>query len=354
MNFLMILWKKMGVLLCLLLLLNCSSFSKIPLEKANPLHHTETGFRNYPYVPTASDKDILFFLRRIWGSAFHPKIPDEYLLPENEAIAHLNSLKEKNTLTWLGHSTFLLRINGKNILTDPFLTERASPFAYIGGVTRYVSTGIKIENLPSIDIIIVSHNHYDHLDEQTIDALPNKENIHVVVPLGLKAFFSERGYKNIYELDWEETTSISNIKITALPAVHDSGRGLDDEDQTLWCSWAITSGFEKYFFGGDTGYSSVFKNIAKKYKSFNLAILPIGCYEPRELLWMSHANPEEAIEIGRDINATILVAGHWGTIELSDEPHEEPPIRFRKAAKSAGISQDRIWIMKIGESRIIP
>lgn len=222
------------------------------------------------------------------------------------------------------------------------------------GVTRYAPSGIQIENLPPIDIILISHNHYDHLDKHTIDTLPNKEKIHVGVPLGLKEFFLESGYKKVHELDWEKSEMIGDIQIISLSAVHDSGRSLSDKDKTLWCSWAIVSDTDKYYFGGDTGYSPIFKSIGKKYKSFNMAILPIGAYEPRKLMWMSHVNPEEAVEMGRDINANVLVAGHWGTIELSEEPPWEPPKRFRKAAKSAGIAQERIWVMKIGETRVLP
>ncbi len=344
--------KRLGWLLCMISILSCSS-STIDTE-GKPNHHTATGFQNYPPIPAASSKGVLFFLRRVWGSIFHPEIPSDHHLSEKEAITMLNNLKGKNTLTWLGQSTYLLRINGKTILTDPFLTNRASPLSFVGGVTRYVPAGIQIKNLPPIDIILVSHNHYDHLDKRTIDSLPDKEKIHVGVPLGLGDYFLKSGYKKVHELDWEESTAIGDIQITSLPAVHDSRRGVGDKDKTLWCSWAIISSFGKYYFAGDTGYSTVFQDIGQKYKSFNLAMLPIGAYEPRELMWMSHVNPEEAIKIGMDINANVLVAGHWGTIELSDEPPWEPPKRFRTAAKSVGIDQERIWIMKIGESRIIP
>jgi N-acyl-phosphatidylethanolamine-hydrolysing phospholipase D len=344
--------KKLGKLFCVFSILSCSYSTISSAGKSN--HHTTTGFRNFPPVPSASSKRALFYLRRMWGSIFHPKVPLNHRLSEEKAINILNNLKEKNTLTWLGQSTFLLRINGKTILTDPFLTNRASPLAFIGGVTRYVPAGISIENLPPIDIILVSHNHYDHLDKRTIDALPDKQKIHIGVPLGLKKFFLKSGYIKIHELDWGESATIDEIQITALPAVHDSRRGIDDKDKTLWCSWGIISAFGKYYFAGDTGYSSIFQNIVEQYKSFNLAILPIGAYEPRELMWMSHVNPEEAIQIGMDINANVLVAGHWGTIEMSDEPHWEPPKRFSKAAESVGIDKDRIWIMKIGESRILP
>lgn len=319
-----------------------------------PEHHTAEGFRNYPFVPTSSSKGPLFVFRRIWGSAFHPDVPDDHVMSEQEAIDQLTSLKDMNTITWLGQSTFLLRIDGQTILTDPFLTNRASPVSFLGGVTRYTQPGINIENLPPIDIIIVSHNHYDHLDFHTINSLPNKLETKVAVPLGVGSIFLNSGYKDVHELDWNDKVNFGGIHLASLPAVHDSGRWLIDKDKSLWCSWAILTSTGKYYFGGDTAYSSVFKGVGEEYQSFDLAILPIGAYEPNSLMWMSHVTPEEAVKVGLDINASILVAGHWGTIELSDEPHWEPPKRFMAAAKKVGMDDEKAWVMKIGETRVLP
>ncbi len=320
--------------------------------KAN--HHTETGFQNDPYVETSSSKGIMFVLRRIWGSAFHPDVPDSHRVPERDAVSNFSRLSKDDTVTWLGHSAFILRIDGKNILTDPFLSNRASPLSFVGGVTRYAPPGISIKNLPRIHAIIISHNHYDHLDRHTICVLPNRNEIVVFVPLGLKKLFIDCGYKIVNELDWWQSAELDSIDIVALPAVHDSARSLLDKDKTLWASWAIVSGEKNYYFGGDTGYSSVFKEIGKQYGSFDLAILPIGAYQPRHLMWMSHVTPEEAVKVALDINAVNIVGGHWGTIELSDEDHWEPPKRFLSAAEIAGFEFEKIWIMKIGEVRHLP
>ena len=335
-----------------LILVGCSPLSQA--AEGKPKHHTTDGFRNYPPVTKHSHGRFAFFLRRIFRSSLPPEIPPDHVLPEEKAIAQLNSLKKKNTLTWLGHSTFLLRLDGKTILTDPFLTERASPVTW-AGPKRFVPPGISIKKLPPIDIIIISHNHYDHLDEKTVEALPGKEKMHVVVPLGLKIFFTQRGYTNVQELDWGEKTSVDNIQITSLPAVHFSARGTGDRNRTLWCSWAIVSSSGKYYFAGDTAYSStIFQNIAKEFKSFNLAIVPIGAYEPQEMMQAFHTTPEEAIRVGIDVRAKVMVASHWGTIELSEEPHWEPPRRFKEHAAKVGIPQEKIWVMKIGETRILP
>ena len=312
-------------------------------------------FRNYPPTPGPSSYgSFSFFLRRFRGSLFLPEIPPGHVLPEEKAIALLNLLKKENTLTWLGQSTFLIRLEGKTILTDPFLTERASPLTW-GGPRRFVPPGISLKKLPAIDIIIVSHNHYDHLDKTTVENLSGKEKIHVVVPLGLKIFFTQRGYTDVRELGWGKNTSVDNIQINSLPAVHFSGRGIGDRNKTLWCSWAIRFSSGKYYFAGDTAYSStIFQDIGREFKSFDLAIIPIGAYEPQEMMKAFHATPVEAIKIGMDIRAKVMVGSHWGTIELSDEPHWEPPRRFEEHAAKIGIPREQIWIMKIGETRILP
>ncbi len=328
-----------------------SSQNKETIMENQPKHHTVNGFQNYPFVETASSKGVLFYLRRFWGSIFTPDVPDGHVLSESESIHLLNSIEE-DSITWLGHASFLIKISGKTILTDPFLTEFASPVSW-AGPRRFVDFGISLDNLPAIDIMVVSHNHYDHLDDETVNRLKNKNKIHVVVPLGLKDFFTKRGYSNVTELDWGESTSIDDIELTSLPAVHDSARSTNDSDQTLWSSWAITSPKNKVLFVGDTGYSdTVFSKIGKQYDSFDYAILPIGAYEPRELMWMSHITPKEAVTIGNEVHAKKLIASHWGTISsLSDEPIWEPPKRFKKAGADGGFSEKSLWIMKIGETR---
>lgn len=316
-----------------------------------PKHHTETGFQNHPFVETAAPKGIAFYLRRFWGSIFTPDIPDGHALSEKESIQLLNSI-EGDRISWLGHATFLLRTSEVTILTDPFLTEFASPISW-AGPRRYVSSGITLGNLPPIDIVIVSHNHYDHLDDDTIRGIKNKERIHVVVPVGLKSFFTERGYIKVTELDWGESVTVGGIEVVSLPSVHDSARSTDDHNKTLWSSWAIVSANIKVFFVGDTGYSDIIYNeIGNKYGSFDYAVLPIGAYEPRELMWMSHVTPEEAISIGIDVRADRLIASHWGTVSsLSDEAPFEPPTRFKKAGIDKGFSDQNLWVMKVGETR---
>ena len=344
-----------AILILLISTFACTGISSQDNNKAvmenKPKHHTIDGFQNHPFVETAAPKGVAFYLRRFWGSVFTPDIPDGHMLSESESIRLLNSIEE-NKITWLGHASFLIRVSGKTILTDPFLTEFASPVSW-AGPRRFVDSGIPLDKLPAIDIVVVSHSHYDHLDDETVSNLKKKDKIHVVVPLGLKEFFAERGYNNVTELDWGESVSIGNIELTSLPAVHDSARSTADHNQTLWSSWAIISPESKVLFVGDTGYSdTIFREIGKQYGSFDYAILPIGAYEPRKLMWMSHITPEEAVAIGNEVHAEKLIASHWGTVSsLSDEPTWEPPERFIKAGIDGDFSEKSLWIMRVGETR---
>jgi L-ascorbate metabolism protein UlaG (beta-lactamase superfamily) len=321
--------------------------------QSKPIHHTKTGFQNHPFVETAASKGFLFYVRRFWSSIFTPDVPEGHVLSTKESSLLLNSI-QGDKISWLGHASFMLNISGLRILTDPFLTEFASPVSW-AGPRRFVESGITIKNLPQINIVLVSHSHFDHLDDYSIRSLKNKKKIHVVVPLGLKSFFEERGYETVTELDWRESVTVKGIKITSQPAVHDSARSIDDHNQTLWSSWVIESPENNVLFVGDTGYSkTVYSRIGEKYGPFDYAIVPIGAYEPRKLMWMSHVTPEEAVTIGIDVKADKLIASHWGTVSsLSDEPPFDPPKRFKKAGIEHGFYEQNIWVMKIGETRAL-
>jgi N-acyl-phosphatidylethanolamine-hydrolysing phospholipase D len=347
----------MSTFLVLVTLVACTSTSsesskEISLDN-RPKHHTSSGYQNDPFVETASSKGIFFYMRRAWDSIFVPEVPDGHELTELESLQLLNSISS-DRITWLGHASFLITTSGVTILTDPFLSKRASPVSW-AGPRRIVNLPIPINKLPAIDIVIVSHNHYDHLDDKTVRELKNKNEINVVVPLGLKSFFTERGYSKVTELDWGQSVSVEGIDITAEPNVHDSARSTSDHNETLWASWVIESLQKRILFIGDTGYSkTIFNYIGDKYDSFDFAILPIGAYEPRKLLWMSHVTPEEAVSIGIDVRAKTLISSHWGTISsLSDEPMFEPPGRFKKAGRDGGFLDEDLWIMKVGETRAV-
>jgi N-acyl-phosphatidylethanolamine-hydrolysing phospholipase D len=318
-----------------------------------PLFSRRVRFRNLPgsLLQTAGLAEFApFFLRRTLVRR-PPAIPPGHVVPIDEAIAQLSAAGPES-LTWLGHASFLLRTGGRTILTDPFLSERASPLAALGP-KRYVSAGLPLTALPALDTIVVSHNHYDHLDARTVDGVPSKDRITVAVPKGVGAFFTRRGYRDVRELDWWEETRVGNdLVLAALPASHFSGRTPFDRNRTLWASWAIASRTRKVFFAGDTGYGPVFSEIGRRIGPFDLGLVPIAAYEPSSIMRPVHCDPEEAVCVGRDVRAATLVAMHWGTIVLTDEPPFEPPGRFRAAASRAGVPDRDVWVMRIGETRI--
>jgi len=328
----------------------CKSAPTEPITD-KPKHHTAEGFKNYPLRDSESYLGVSFVMRRIWYSYFPEEMTIDYRLTEEESLKQLKNNHQPNKLTWLGHASFILQLDGQNILTAPHLTNWAGPATGIGP-ERYTPPGISIENLPPINIIVISHNHYDHLSKHTLEDIPNKSAIRIVVPLGMKQFFLDIGYTQITELDWHESVEVGSLKFTAAPAIHHSGRGLFDKDKVLWAGWVIKSKYKTVFFAGDTAYSqSAFAEIGKNYGPFDTALVPIGAYVPEELFKDNHLNPKQAVQLGKDIQAKSVVAMHWGTFNLSDEPPSEPPRLFKQAGAELGYSEDVIWVMKIGETR---
>ena len=326
-----------------------------PGAAGRPAHHLPNGlFRNPPGSPQrdVDMRTMLRFLGRMARFSRTPvTVPADHVVPERRAIAGLKILNGADSLTWLGHASFLIRIAGKVILTDPYLSDYAGPNRL--GPKRYVKSGIATQNLPPIDVLLISHNHYDHLDEVTLRHLPNKEHIQVVAPLRLGEFFLHRGFRRVVELDWQEDVSFGDVKITALPVVHWSRRTTRDTNRTLWAGFSIRGPGQHLFFGGDSAYGQVFKQIGERFGPFDTALLGIGGYAPEAIMHASHATPEEAVQIGRDIGARRLVGMHWGTVALTEEPHFEPPVRFMAAGRGHGYEDDDLWVMKIGETRAL-
>lgn len=287
------------------------------------------------------------------ASTKQPPIPADHVLPEADALAGLAALQGQDSATWLGHACYLLRLEGRTVLTDPFLGERASPFAF-AGPRRYAGTGIGVDRLPTIDVVAVSHNHYDHLDVPTLRRLRarNPEMV-AVTALGCGPLLRRLGFKTVHELDWGQTVALGALRVTGLPAVHFSSRGLFDRNHTLWCGFGIRSAGRSVYFAGDTGWGTVFEAAGARFGPFDLGLVPIGAYDPRALMQAVHANPEEALRIGLAMRCHRLAAMHWGTIALTTEPAFEPPRRFAAAASAAGVDADRLWIPRIGETRAI-
>ena len=288
-----------------------------------------------------------------WRKESKKPEPISFPLAKNDP-QFLKDNKTKKTLTWIGHASFLLQIDGVNILTDPHLTKRASPFS-IAGPMRTTPPGLSIKDLPNIDFIVISHNHYDHLDRDTIQQIVRKQKHNqptIFVPLKLKKLLRGFGAKNVQELGWWDSTSFKNLKIYSVPVQHWSNR-LFNTNKTLWCGWVIESPNFKIFFCGDTGYSKDFINIGKKFGYMDLSLLPIGAYAPRWFMKDHHCNVEEAIQIHKDIQSKKSIAMHWGTFQLTDEPMDEPPKLLKSLSSENNLSSEEFIVMQHGETKII-
>ena len=263
------------------------------------------------------------------------------------------------SLTWIGHASTLIQAGGASILTDPMFSERASPLGFVGP-KRHVAPGLAIAELPHIDAVVISHNHYDHLDEASVKALAAQagEPPLFVVPLGLKAWLAGVGIANAVELDWWQSARIGAVEIVLTPVQHWSGRSLTDRMETLWGGYAIFAPDFEVFFAGDTAYSKDFADIHAHFaarhgagRGFDLALIPVGAYEPRWFMSGQHVDPTEAVRIHQDLGAERSVGIHWGTFQLTDEALDEPPQALARAARQAGLGDDVFTVMAIGETR---
>ena len=335
------------------LLASCTASNPHTQRKA---HHTETGFKNIYYE---DDKGFMAFMKWRWEKLFKdiPGVDDyQFKVVDVDHKALINN-KDKSTLTWIGHATFLLQFENLNILTDPQFSERASPVSW-AGPKRVVPAAIKIKDLPEIDAVVISHDHYDSLDVASIIEL-SKHNqdrtLTFIVPLGFKAWLDELELESVQvvELDWSESHTVDKVTFTAEPSQHWGKRTLFDAYERLWASFVISANDKKIFFAGDTGYAKHFKSIGEKYGHFDLSLLPIGAYEPRWFMKSYHINPEEAVKIHLDLHSKYSVAMHWGTFILTDEPLTEPPEKLTAALKKYQLNESVFKIYKHGETQVL-
>lgn len=271
------------------------------------------------------------------------------------------------TVTWIGHATLLVQSGGLNVLTDPIFSERASPVQF-AGPKRAQPPGIAIHDLPPIDVVVISHNHYDHLDRASVVALNDRARATGVrtlflVPLGQKAWFSALGIQEVVELDWWQKHAVRGVDFYLTPVQHWSARGLGDRSKTLWGGWSVLAPDLHWYFGGDTGYSRDFadtrlhfanRQTAASGGGFDLALIPVGAYEPRWFMREQHINPDEAVQVHIDLGAKRSVGMHWGTFALTDEALDQPPLDLALAKRAKGVSDAAFFLMKIGETREIP
>lgn len=257
-------------------------------------------------------------------------------------------------VTFINHSTFLLQIDGVNILTDPVYSKRTSPFQW-AGPKRMRPPGIRFEDLPPIDYVIISHNHYDHLDEATVKRLKQEHNPRFITPLGVAQFMETLGITEANDLDWWQSYTVNDtLEILSVPAQHFSGRGMLDRDATLWAGYVIKRPGGNVYFAGDTGYDKeMFTEIGQKTGPFALSLIPIGAYMPEWFMSPIHTSPAEAVQIHKDIRSSQSVAIHFGTFPLADDGQQQPIDDLMKALRDQNIPADDFWVMKEGEGRTL-
>jgi len=324
-----------------------------PQGKLAPAHHTKNGFQNIYHHPESGFADFLRWkLGRVPDE--EPAIPQTQMIPyvpdivtpDYQLIHHPDPAKIQ--ITWIGHATFLIQVEGINILTDPIFNGRSSPLGM--GFERKSPPGIPFDRLPPIHAVLISHNHYDHLDLYTVKKLGNKPKY--FIPLKLGQWFRNQKVTNYVEMDWWDTSLFKGIRVVSVPSQHFSRRAIRDGNKTLWAGWVLETKRGKIYFGGDTGYAPHFREIREKLGPMRLALLPIGSYRPRWFMKTIHMDPPEAVAAHKDLQARQSIAMHWGAFYIADEPLGEPPLYLKKVLKEASMAEDSFLIMKFGETRI--
>jgi L-ascorbate metabolism protein UlaG (beta-lactamase superfamily) len=326
-----------------------------PYYDASKPHHTPEGFRN---TDGKALEDPGFWRwqweRRNGGLAAPP--PGgwrfEALRPD---LDFLRANRTQFSATWLGHATVLVQMGGVNLIADPQFSERASPLAAFGP-KRVMPLTFAVEELPHIDVVLISHNHYDHLDLDTVKALATRHDPRplFLVPLGLKGWFAARGITRVEELDWWQSREDAGLRLTFVPVQHWSKRTLWDANRSLWGGWAIAGGGLNVIHTGDLGYSRDSIDVGERLGPFDLALIPIGAYAPRWFMKIHHVDVPEAIQVRADLRAARAIGMHWGTFEhLADEPMDEPPTWLARERERTNMARDQFDVMKVGETRPI-
>jgi len=333
-------------------------------DVAAPAHHRGGRFQNN-YVEF-EPKGIGALLK--WRiEAAQAGVPKPPRLETPRVVADLAFLRANAgagaamvpSVTWIGHASALVQAGGANILTDPIFSERASPVDF-AGPKRHLPPGVALAELPHIDAVVVSHNHYDHLDAPSVKALAAQAGGSplFIVPLGVKAWLADAGITNAVELDWWQTARVGAVDIVFTPVQHWSGRSLTDRMETLWGGYAIFAPDFQVFFAGDTAYSKDFADIHARFaarhgpsRGFDLGLIPVGAYEPRWFMSTQHVDPAQAVRIHQDLAAERSVGIHWGTFQLTDESLDEPPEALARAARDAGLRDGAFTVMAVGETR---
>ncbi len=275
--------------------------------------------------------------------------------PANVPVKQRTSLEfvdDEFSVTFIGHATVLIRVDGLNILTDPIFSRMASPVEWDGPSRRRLP-GIALDHLPHIDLILISHNHYDHLDEKSVRGIVAKQNQNppvILAPLGNGLLFKKWGIDSAYDLDWGDDFEFSNINIELHEARHRSGRWLTDQMKTLWGAFVINSSRGNIYFGGDSGYGPHFKNTSLRSGPMRLSLLPIGAYEPRWFMEAIHLDPDQAVTAHQDLNSELSIGIHFGTFQLTTEGIDDPIFKLIEARQKHNVSDDDFVTLDFGET----
>jgi L-ascorbate metabolism protein UlaG (beta-lactamase superfamily) len=300
----------------------------------------------------ASTKSFLDVLKWQWTreSAPWPEQVENVARPSLPTTLGPSSM----AVTFINHATVLLQFPGLNVLTDPVFAERVSPVSF-AGPRRVRTPGLALVDLPRVDLVLVSHNHYDHMDEESLKEIHRRHGPRFLVPKGERARLEDWGIERVEEFDWWENVSLPaplDARVTFAPAAHWSGRGLFDRYATLWGSFYIEKGPWKVYFAGDTGYAAHFRVVRRKLGAPDFALLPIGAYEPRWFMREQHMNPSDAVLAHADLGARRSMGIHFGTFQLTDEALNDPRLHLESARTDAGLTEEDFRAFNEGETRM--
>lgn len=302
------------------------SFYKNPYFDPQKPHHTPQGFRN----PDAfSIPDASMVIRWYWNRLRYrlPKSPRQgYAQFRQQWLQPVNWQVKGDQVWWLGHATLLWRLGTRHVLTDPIFSQRSSPYG-IFAPKRLTPPACSIDELPVIDVVVISHNHHDHFDAPSIKKLSARfPELICLVPLGMKKALQRIGVRQVYELDWEQNFQLDELTIHCVPAFHWSQRSLNDRNRSLWCGWVLQHADRYHYFPGDTGYNEpMWHKLHQQFPKLDTAALPLGAYAPRWMMHYQHMDPHQSLLTARILNCRQAIGMHWATFALSDEPLDEPP-----------------------------
>ncbi|MFP4369267.1 MAG: MBL fold metallo-hydrolase [Candidatus Kapaibacterium sp.] len=330
-----------------ILLSSCCTFSGSEYEGPESGHFNGEEFVNYDDTKKHSLWDLMGWFITRQRPQWHPWIESEPGPAPPESVED-GSLR----VTHINHSTLLLQADGVNILTDPVYSDRVSPVFFAGPV-RKRPPGIRLEDLPRIDLVVISHNHYDHMDISTLKKIDEKWQPVIVAGLGNKDYLIEQGMTNVLELDWWQSHTVKGMDYSFVPARHFSNRGICDRNKTLWGGFVFETKGGPVYFAGDTGYGIHFRELNERYGKFRFSMIPIGAYIPRWFMYPVHVSPVEAVMAHRDLQSVLSMGIHFGSFQQADDMRLQPVYDLRDELIKQGISLNEFIIPALGKGVMI-